>query len=571
MSVAHDRSRWHVPAILAGMMGLQILLASSGSLWDRDEPRFARAAVEMLDSGNWLVPTFNGELRANKPVLVYWLMAGSIHVFGHSELAVRLPSIVCMGLSALLSHLIARRLLGRRIALIALLIFASMLMPLYIGTAATADAALLAGMLLAVWGLVRIFTSERVRARDVVLLGAGLAWAQLAKGPVGLAVPLIVALGAACVLGLQGIARPRGLWPAVADASLASVVVFLMWFVPADLASGGMLAASSVQDHLVAHVTTAKEGHGGSGFWGYLLLLPAHVGSLVVGTFPWNMQLPAAVGVLLSGRTFAAVGGTSTRHAVARAVLLGWTVGAFLLFSLWATKLPHYILPMLPALAMAMAVMIDARMRGMLSDVQRGSIRAGTWLGVVMAVLLAAALVALAVLLAATPIVWAAAITAPPLLAFAALAVWWQGKEDLRRMVWLSATGVGLLLVLLALVVLPAFEPLKLSRPLAQAVQEAGLGHLPVYTCGYDEPSLIFYLRRPAGDVVQEINADAEALVTWSRGSGAAVLIVDSKRLERVGLTPEALGLRVVYEADVWRYSGRGVRQTVLALHRAGR
>ena len=72
------------------------LVASSSSLWDRDEPRFSRAAVEMWEGGRggYLVPHFNNELRPDKPILIYWLMCLCISVLGVCELALRLPSIV---------------------------------------------------------------------------------------------------------------------------------------------------------------------------------------------------------------------------------------------------------------------------------------------------------------------------------------------------------------------------------------------------------------------------------------------------------------------------------------------
>src|SRR4051794_40969417 len=78
-------------------------LTSRSTLFDRDEPRFAQATDEMLRSGNWLVPTFNGAVRADKPVLVYWLMALPMKVFGASAWSARFWSPVCLALSALLA------------------------------------------------------------------------------------------------------------------------------------------------------------------------------------------------------------------------------------------------------------------------------------------------------------------------------------------------------------------------------------------------------------------------------------------------------------------------------------
>ena len=62
------------------------------SLWDVDEGRNAEATAEMVESGNWIIPTFNYELRVDKPVLLYWLQAAAYHLFGVNEFAARLPS-----------------------------------------------------------------------------------------------------------------------------------------------------------------------------------------------------------------------------------------------------------------------------------------------------------------------------------------------------------------------------------------------------------------------------------------------------------------------------------------------
>ncbi len=75
-------------------------------LWDEDEPRNAACAREMLERGDWVVPTFNYELRTQKPVLLYWCMLASYSVFGVNEFAARLPSaLFAIGTSLLTYHL----------------------------------------------------------------------------------------------------------------------------------------------------------------------------------------------------------------------------------------------------------------------------------------------------------------------------------------------------------------------------------------------------------------------------------------------------------------------------------
>src|SRR5436190_11758736 len=81
---------WRRAVLLAAAVALFLLaLTPATTLWDRDEPRFAGAAADMLASGRYLAPTFNGELRAQKPILIYWLMTLSLRAIGRTELAVR--------------------------------------------------------------------------------------------------------------------------------------------------------------------------------------------------------------------------------------------------------------------------------------------------------------------------------------------------------------------------------------------------------------------------------------------------------------------------------------------------
>src|SRR6186997_2131930 len=79
--------------LLAAIAGIVFLFHLGGArLWDEDEPKNAQCAREMLARGDWIVPTFNQELRTDKPVLLYWLMMPAYLLLGVNELAARLPS-----------------------------------------------------------------------------------------------------------------------------------------------------------------------------------------------------------------------------------------------------------------------------------------------------------------------------------------------------------------------------------------------------------------------------------------------------------------------------------------------
>src|SRR5262245_36676038 len=86
-STAGDLLLVAVVGVLAIFFGL-----GDAKLWDRDEPRNARCAKEMMDRGDWVVPTFNGQLRTHKPALTYWIMIASYRTFGVNEFAARFGS-----------------------------------------------------------------------------------------------------------------------------------------------------------------------------------------------------------------------------------------------------------------------------------------------------------------------------------------------------------------------------------------------------------------------------------------------------------------------------------------------
>lgn len=69
------------------VMCAYLFMASRSTLWDRDEPRFARATVEMIESGNYLIPSFNGEMWLDKPVFTYWAMSLPVRLLGPTEFA----------------------------------------------------------------------------------------------------------------------------------------------------------------------------------------------------------------------------------------------------------------------------------------------------------------------------------------------------------------------------------------------------------------------------------------------------------------------------------------------------
>ena len=117
-------NRWNHPAghllIVWGVAGF-VFLTQLGTayLWDRDEPRNAGCAAEMLARGDWVTPIFNDELRHQKPVLLYWLIMAAYAAMGVNEWAARLPSALLAIGTVTCTYVMGRRWFEGRAALLA--------------------------------------------------------------------------------------------------------------------------------------------------------------------------------------------------------------------------------------------------------------------------------------------------------------------------------------------------------------------------------------------------------------------------------------------------------------------
>jgi 4-amino-4-deoxy-L-arabinose transferase-like glycosyltransferase len=288
-------------------------------LFDLDEGAFSQATVEMVQDGNYLSPTLNGEPRYDKPILIYWLQAAAVKLFGVREFAFRLPSALCASLWMLLVYrFTARTLDDRRAALLAAGSLALSLMPGIIGHAAIADALLNLLLAAAMLEIYRYAENPGLGRALLVYLWMGLGF--LAKGPIAVALPLAVSLVYFLWLRqplpwLKAVFNPLG-W-------LVFAGTVLPWVYPLYRQDHGAFLRHFLLEHNLGRYGTALQGHGG-GAWYYLVWLP-----LIV--LPFTALLPA---VLARAR----------RADPLDAYLLTWFLAVFLLFSFSATQLPHYLL-----------------------------------------------------------------------------------------------------------------------------------------------------------------------------------------------------------------------------------
>jgi 4-amino-4-deoxy-L-arabinose transferase-like glycosyltransferase/membrane-associated phospholipid phosphatase len=530
-------ARRRVFAIVLVSLASLFFTATRSSLWDRDEPRFARAAVEMVESGDWLVPTFGGEWRLHKPILIYWLMSIGVRAFGETELAVRLFAPIAAALSLFFTWRIGRRALSPEAALMGVIVLATTPLFLVAGSAATTDAVLLSGILAALATFEAAL--DRPRPLYTALLALSIGGAALAKGPIGVAVPVLTAVSAAALMRRLSALGEMRFWLALAGG----IAIALAWAIPANCATGGELFRQGLGEHVFERAIRAREGHGGD----YLLYLPYYLPAIAASFFPWTLFLPAALSATAGGRA----GGPR-----ARALLFGWIVPTFLLVTLVATKLPHYALPIFPALALAVGGTVEAARRGVLDRRDLFWLEVGRVLFGAVGIGGGAAIALGAWLL---PAEWKIARPASAagwtLLAVALLALRDRSPRRLSRTVAFLAIGVFTIWAVFMAALLPAVERIKVSKPLAEAIRAKVGPGVPVFERGYDEPSLVFYLGRRVGTLRGESDVAA-----WARAPGPGVLVIGRDRLASIEKNYGPLGLEEIAAARGFNYSkGRSV------------
>lgn len=353
-------------------------------LWDRDEPRNAGCAREMLERHDWVVPVFNGELRDHKPVLLYWFMMAAYGIFGVNEFAARFFSAVFGLGTVLLTFDLGRRWFGTAVGFWAGLILSTCMMFPVAARAATPDAVLIFFATAALWcyGSGLFFREEGDHSRNPTTQWAALAWhrvsayvamglAVLAKGPIGFLLP-------AAILGVYHMAedfRPRSATPpgvrrwlmvgleflhprrifvaakrmGLGWGLVIALAVAAPWYIWVGLRTEGAWLRGFFLTHNVGRFLHPMEDHSGPIFYYPLVLL----GSF----FPWAVLLVPAL--FQAGKTV----GVRTREGLKLLFLLTWGGTYIGFFSLAGTKLPNYISPALPAFALLTAWWLDGWLR----------------------------------------------------------------------------------------------------------------------------------------------------------------------------------------------------------------
>ncbi|MBU1743062.1 MAG: glycosyltransferase family 39 protein, partial [Proteobacteria bacterium] len=327
------------------LLALWCLVLFFTGLWatpliDRDEGEYGASVAEMVRSGDYLTPRLNGRLYFEKPILTFWLIAASYHVLGHNELALRLPSAVCAMLLVLLTFLFTARVAGERVGLWAAVCLSLCLGTLMIGRTVLTDMPLTLFTTAALFALFEAahHPDKKSSRRWYVLAFAALGLAFLTKGPVALAVCLGAA--GAYLLANRSLIRTMKQVPWLWGL-LAFVLIAGPWYVTSLLVHGEKFWRGFFVGQNVARLTSSVLGMGAS----FLLYVPV----MVVFFFPWiGLAVPGLAAGLRPGRRNIRRGDPNQDLDF---LCAWWVIVVLAVFSLAQTKLPNYIFPMFPALA----------------------------------------------------------------------------------------------------------------------------------------------------------------------------------------------------------------------------
>lgn len=529
----------YTPLLLVLIASVIFLFNLGGTLlWDDDEPKNASCGREMLERGDWTVPTYNAELRPHKPILLYWAMIASYKTVGVSEFGARLPSALAGIGTVLLCYLLGCLLYDKAVGFGSGVLLASGLMFAVLSRAATPDAILIfcstGAFYFFVRGMAQLrggqFSTEVTDRHEVSLdltklplksaLGmyVAIGFAVLAKGPIGVLLPMtIIGLysliaskrvsaeqteGAGrwrtILLHLWATFSPRQLWRValglrVFQGAAVVALIALPWYVAVTIATEGQWLTGFLGKHNVHRFLHPMEGHGGSILY--------YVIAIMAGFFPASCFLPISlVKAVQEGRR-------RSPAAHAHTFLLIWVACYFTFFTIAATKLPNYIVPCYPALALLTGYWLVNAVRK--TEIPRFWLRMGTGsCAVVGLALIIGMSIAATMHLDSDFLVPAAGLI--PVLGGIICLVLLAKQRDSHAVLTFTATCA--LFPIFALgISAPRVSPYQTSPRIAQHLAEieaAAVGDSPKLAYfRYTKPNVVFYLGKPVKGITTEVEA----------------------------------------------------------------
>jgi 4-amino-4-deoxy-L-arabinose transferase-like glycosyltransferase len=525
LALAHPRAVLVVLCLLMFAPGLATIPPL-----DRDESRFTQATKQMLETGDFIEIRFQEEARNKKPIGIYWMQsitAGWLSSPPHNSIwTYRIPSVLGGIFAVLFAFGLGRRLFDDETAMIGAGLLASSMLMIGEAHIAKTDAVLVACTTAAQLLVAQFFIAARQGSpqpmvRYSALLGLALGIGILVKGP------MILFFVGLTVIALSFWERRWG-WVATMRPMFALGIIVLInvpWLVAIGLVTKGEYFKEAIGQDFLGKAVSGQESHWGPP--GYYLV------SLLVGFWPGWLFLAAGVVYAIA----------RVREGSVR-FLLAWIVPAWIILELAPTKLPHYPLPLYPAIAMLCGAAVMAGVRESRSFLDNTPVKLGAvaWLMVTLALIGGALFYVpgqygtgggIFLTLLALPILGAAGMAVLFLLRG-------EGENATAATV---ATGALFAAILLA-AVLPRLDQLMLSEKAASLIARSGAQPENTTVAGFNEPSIVFQV----GTRVELSPTGAEAADFMTKHPNSRALVEQrhepqfQEMLRKLNVQAEALG-----------------------------
>jgi len=530
-------------SVLVGMaLGAFIALWFAGleyrSLFNPDEGRYAEIPREMLESGDWITPRLNGIKYFEKPPFQYWVTAAAYAAFGQhhwtSRLWTGLSGFLCLGLV----FWMGKMLYGRAVGIISAAVLGSSFLFFVGAHVNTLDMGLTFWLTL---GMAAFLSGQlapaATRRRWLLLMWASLALGFLSKGPIAVVLPMM-ALLAHCALARdwRWLLRLELRW----GVPLFALIV-APWFGAVSLANPEFPAFFFIHEHVDRFLTSA---HGRNQPWWFFIPV------IALGCAPWTGFLPSAVKDAWSKREI------SPQRLHYSRFLVVWIGCVFIFFSASGSKLPFYVLPMFPALAVLIARQVLA--------VPAMRARRLLWPAGALGVLFLGLAVGMEELWSQTEtremaIAWADSLAAAGFmltvgcLACSALLAQWD-----KKLAWVVLAATTFLGYTAMLIDAEDFSARYSGFCTAAQLRRHALPHTTVYSVNTYDQTLPFYLRRTVrlvkfrGEMDFGLRnqpsdwlPDEDSFVAAWKGEPHAIALLDRRTYER--LADRGVGMNVIH------------------------
>jgi 4-amino-4-deoxy-L-arabinose transferase-like glycosyltransferase len=491
---------------------------------DRDEARFAQATKQMLETNDYVDIRFQTEVRYKKPVGIHWLQAAAVkagETLGvpqarNSIWVYRLPSLAGATFAVLLTYWAALAFVPRRAALLAALMMASSVLLGVEARLAKTDAMLLLASVAAMGALARIYLASQAEAEAKIgwqqpaILWTAIAAGVLLKGPLIL---MFVGLTAAVLCAVDR--SLQWLWSLRPVPGLLWLLLLASpWFIAIAAKSGSNFFVQAIGHDMLDKVTSGQEAHGAPP--GYYLLLF------------WVTFWPGAVLAVLAASVV-----WKSRQEPGVRFLLAWLLPSWLVFEAVMTKLPHYVLPLYPAIAILIAGIVEPHGVSKQRWMARGTIG---WFLFPTAIAIGALILFITfgreLGLATWPFSAAAVIFG--------LFAWWLYEADgaerslLRAM--MASVFIAITVYAITFPQLPSLFP---SALIAEEIRAADCERPRVAsTSGYQEPSLVFLLG------TETRFTDGAGAADFLRSKPCHFALIDPRSERNFVQSAESMGLR---------------------------